>query len=69
MLTGELKKILAKVPDDLKVVTLGFDHSYEKVFGANVAFAENYEDGFLGEYYEDEGMAEGSRKIEVFVIE
>lgn len=69
MKVGELKRILADVPDDVLVVSGGHDHSYYPATAAP-ADAELMPGGEMAEYWDDANMSyPTSKKIKVFVVD
>lgn len=54
MNVGNLKRLLADVPDDTEVVLPGPDHSYRRVRSAHLETAGSADRGrYLGEYHSD----------------
>ena len=67
MTVKELRDKLVDLPDDLPVVTAGYDHSYRRLHHANMVEAEEAVGGSLYEFYELI-QADNSEKILVVAI-
>jgi hypothetical protein len=67
MKVGQLKKLLAKVPDDTMVVTDSHDHSYRRVDVAEKVKAEKCA-GKFNEYYGKDQIFENGVVVDVFRI-
>jgi hypothetical protein len=67
---GQLKKLLADVPDNLVVLTPSSDHSYTTVRknGVAVTTVEVTPDGYF-EYFDDENMFVNGSATEALVID
>lgn len=63
--TGELKKLLASLPDDMEVVFSGSDHSFLKV-GKSTKVVKAEKDsrfGDLSEYWDDDSKREPNNPV------
>jgi len=67
MTAGELKKKLEEVPDDAYVVLDSRDHSYRTADGVHLIDAEEHNRRFY-EYFSDEEMTSGSKKVQVVLV-
>ena len=66
MTVGQLKKLIADLPEDMQIVTPGYDHSYVRAH-ASTCDAECHAGDFY-EYYNDANMVDGSFKVKVLVV-
>lgn len=65
MTIKELKKLISKLPDDMKVMSHGGDHDYKALFDADTVTAEYIEDdNYYGEWYQ--GCS--GKKVKIFVV-
>jgi hypothetical protein len=71
MTVGELKNLLAGVPNTMEVVVSGRDHSYCYTGrGSGIVQAEMHDDEFLSEYYDDDNKSDPKNPVvEVFWID
>jgi hypothetical protein len=53
MNVGDLKRMLADVPDDTQLVVPGSDHSYRRIRYIRLEVAGTCQDGYLGEFFPD----------------
>lgn len=68
MKVGDLRRILANLPDDARVVVPGYDHSYEPA--GTVTLAPAVLNGrALCEHYDGVELQEGESIVAVAVIE
>lgn len=68
MTVGELRAIIAKLPDNMPVVQSGgHDHSYGLIVHATEGEAERHEEGF-SEYHGDQHMSPNGERVEVLIL-
>jgi len=67
MTAGELKKKLERVPDDAHVVFDRRDNCYYTADGVHLVDAEEHNGKFY-EYFSDEEMTTGSKKVQVVLV-
>lgn len=67
MTVGELKRIIAKLPDDAPVLVPGSDHSYQKIyeFGTDATYAGQ---GHYFEYFGAEHLESGEVRVNALVL-
>lgn len=70
MKAKHLIEILSKLDPEAMIVLPSYDHSYREVRRATHTTAEyNQEDKYIGEYWTNQHLEEGSITIPVVVIE
>lgn len=70
MNVGKLRKLIEGLSDDTQIVVPAFDHSFREVSRAETVTAEQYpKRGGLGEWYDGQELAKGSKLVTVVVIE
>ena len=68
MTVVELRRILANLPDDARIVVPGYDHSYERVGRVTLAPAAMHGRD-LCEHYDGIELQEGESLVTVVVVE
>lgn len=70
MKVKHLQDILSKIDPEALIVVSAYDHSYREVSRATQTTAEyNKEDRYLGEYWDNQNLADGSITVPVVVIQ
>lgn len=65
----QLRKLIADMPDNTEIVVGDGDHSYRRAEAEIVdAETDGKRNGYLGEYYSDEDMTPGYKKIVVLYV-
>ena len=69
---GELKKLIADLPDEMKLVTPGSDHSYDtasaSVQQAEVKYSKGGRIDYMWEYYDEGNRSYKTTKIEEVLV-